>query len=301
MKHPSHYYLVYLITRGYTTAMIMDQMGELELPLPSNELGSDHFKRYLSELRAETQPPPHFAPSSRPMPPATATWLKKQKIFNLWDGDPQALRAVDVLTAGEIRRFVDILLLSPMSFAGIVEKTTSWFGLDQNILDVGTLKFYAHYFWNPSCMAEKEWVQFLKMYGCHSPDEILLSLRVPRTMGGIATILAAAGAPEQIQPVVLFTTMRDQAFKMFMRHASVPGSYHLNTQGMFQALMMVMHAEEQLDKYRGGSSDLIEELQKIETQHDETTVPHLLEYKEKLRSLVVDTTGEVLEEKRRNQ
>jgi hypothetical protein len=108
--------------------------------------------------------------------------------------------------------------------------------------------------------------------------DYMMALTATNDAAGAAITLMAAGAPGSLSNVVVFQAMRDNFFRMFMEHSLQDRPSLARTQGAYFAYQGVRDSEEQLDKFRGASAELLDELHKIETIYDRrklTTVNEL--------------------------
>ena len=121
------------------------------------------------------------------------------------------------------------------------------------------------------------------------------------TQAGAALTVSAAdrGGSQSLNSVTMYSAIRDQGFRMFMAHAlnDAPGLHR--TQGALFALNIITQAEEELDKRRGGSAELLEELHKIETVYDHSelvTVADLHSVRASLPAVIDAESRDVTEE-----
>jgi hypothetical protein len=300
LSHPARYYIYYLFSRrALDAAAIVQNLADLGLPVPQSKEGVEGFAKELREERQKMAFPPAF----NPLEPAgdTDNFLRKWKIRDMWAKDPFVLTATDLLWEPGPRRMLQTLLLGPLNYSDIAYRIRRRFGYSDDVVNTRVVRLYAHYYWDDTSLTPQQWRTLLYSWTKGGISDYLTALNAPRSQAGAALAISAAdrGGGASLSPVIMYQCIRDQGFKMFMEHTLLDKPGLDRTQGAMFALKIVREAEEELDKRRGGSAELIEELAKIETVYDETrlrTVHDLPQVRQALpqttQNDVVDVEGE---------
>lgn len=270
IKHPSRRYIHYLLSQRKTkVGEIVGHLHGLEYPVPTDH---KELKVFLARLRSEVKRmafPPRYNPHERAgMNAATRTFLKKWKIYDYWMGGSTIDAIIELAVDPAIRRYVEVLLLGHLDRVDIASHTQRYFNLDHKQMNVGVVRMYEHYFWDRSVLRKADWNHVIRhwMGGFH--DDYLTAIHSSKDQAGIALTLTAAGDPKSLSSVEMYSVARNGLFKMFLEHANSGKIAMSRTQGAVLALQGVTHAEEQLDKFRGGSAELLDELDRISTVYD---------------------------------
>jgi hypothetical protein len=295
LSHPSRHYIYYLFSkRTLDVPAIVAHLGELRLPVPQNDVMLHSFVKTLLKKRKEM----HFPVGYNPLEPneETRAFLKRWKIEGMWSCDEFVGRASDLLFETQIRRMIETLVLGPLSVHDIAKQVQRRFGLNEAGMNTRVVRSYMHYYWDDTALSPDEWKVFTQAWIPGANNDFLLALNAPRTPAGAALAITAAdrGGGQALTSVLMYSTARDQGFKMFMEHALHERPSLSRTQAAMYALQIVTQAEEALDKRRGGSAELLEELYKIETIHDHrkmTTVHELPQTRKSLPQPAVIDIG----------
>ena len=210
--------------------------------------------------------------------PATKAFLQTWKIEEAWRG---GLREVFKLfeDRAEMRRAISVLLLGPLSRGAVAHLVRKHFRLREHQLTTQTVLLYEHYFWNAALLDVQEWKRVLsKSWYPGYVSDFFLALDAPRDSVGAATVVNTAlrqGAA--LDPVHAFTTMQHYGFRMFMESAAGGGPLLPRAHSAALAFTMYRNAEEELDRRRGGSSEVIEELRKIKTLYDNRAIRTIID------------------------
>lgn len=296
LRHPSRHYVYFLFSRRtMDVATIIKQLRELSLPVPfeADEAGLKVFAKELLDARVKMK----FPAGYNPLAPneQTRAFFKRWKIADMWAKDEFVGRAIDVLNEPRIRRMMETMILGPLSVRDIAMRVAKRFGLRETAMNTRVVRAYMHYFWDDTVMTETEWRRFV---GGNS--DYMTALTAPRTPVGAALTIAAAdrGGGQSLNSVAMYSAIRDQGFRMFMEHALYDRPSLNRTQAALFALNIITTAEEELDKNRGGSAELLEELYKIETVYDTQKVTTIHELPTIRKSLpgppVIDAEAEVV-------
>lgn len=276
IAHPSRYFIHYLLSQSLGTkskdaavAAVVSRLGELGLPVPQDQLQLQNFLAALGAVRDKMKPPPGFNPAAANPSAATRIFLQTWKIEEAWRG---GLR--DVLQIfddkAEMRRAISVLLLGPLSRKVVAHLVRKHFGLREHQLTTQTLLLYEHYFWNTNILDIQDWRRiFSKAWHPGYVTDFLLALDAPRDQVGAATVVnTALRQSSAVDAVHAFTTMQHYGFRMFMETAAGSGPPLPRAQAAALAFNVYRLAEEELDRRRGGSSEVMAELRKIGTLYD---------------------------------
>ena len=155
MRHPSEYYIKYLIVRhpDWNDAAILKNLADWGiLPPPSWD------ENYLTFLRADMpKMPDDFDPLDITHRPSM-TFLRQVGVYEMFRNTPEAQEAWDILSNPEQRLTVEQIILSRLDFkmaAQRINKKTGWF-LSEDGLDA-----YRHYFWNTKLLTFDDWGRYL--------------------------------------------------------------------------------------------------------------------------------------------
>jgi hypothetical protein len=306
LRHPSKRYIYYLFSRRtMDVATIVQHLGDLQLPVPQKKDTFDQFVLNLLAERKRMRFPAGFNPAAPTLNPQTEAFLDRWKIRGMWAQDTFVGKAADLLFEPAMRRMVETLCLGPLAVPDIAKRVRDRFGLDQRAMNTRVVREFMHYYWDDTALSPEEWRSFVFGWIPGYNNDYLTALGAPRSAAGAALTVSTAdrGGGASLNPVIMYAAIRDQGFRMFMEHVLHDKPGLTRTQGAMFALQIVTSAEEELDKRRGGSAELIEELHKIETIYDEkklTSVHDLPQIRKALPSqTVIDAEHEVVEEKKK--
>lgn len=270
LRHPSRHYIYYLMSkRNRGVADIVAHLGDLMLPMPQKEDALKILVANLVKERDLVAIPPDFDPTAKKRSSNTEEFLARWRINDMWSGHPDVGRAIDLLEIVQVRRMLETLLLGPLSMGSIAQHVRQRFGLSSDEMNTGIVRAYSHYFWDYTALSTSEWRTVVIEWCPGTSDDYMMALLAPRTPGGAHLAVAAADrGGNSLDTVTQYATARDYSFRMFMQYALM-GKPGLSTaQSAMLAFNMMRGAEEELDKRRGGGAELLEELKKIEAQHD---------------------------------
>lgn len=280
IEHPARYYIYYLFSqRRYRAHEVVAFLRRQNMPVPQEEGLLQIFIETLAKVQAELVFPPNFDPTRCKTHEPTAQWLREHRIYDMWAGEPNVMFAFDILDMPAIRRSLEIMLLGPLALPAIARRLADVHGLDPDVLNVGTVRYFAHYFWNMECVsAIKQPVILRQMQG--DSEDYFAVYNAPRSQIGASMSLYIAtrggsGVPKEAE---MFKYMRDCSFMEFIKTAATryPG---MGKATAMQALMTcVISTQEQVDMRRGGSAELLDHMRRLQTRYDErklTTVSDL--------------------------
>ncbi len=306
LRHPSRHYIYYLFSKQtMDIATIVQHLGDMRLPVPQKTNELDEFIRSLRHARQNMRFPARFNPLAPDED--TTTFLERWKISGMWQKDPFVGQASDILNEPRMRRMIECLILGPLSVVDIATRVRRRFGLSETAMNPKVVRSFMHYYWDDTALSEEEWKWFAYSWIPGFNDDFLAAVSAPRNPAGAAMAINVAdrGGGQSLNPVVMYAAMRDQGFKMFMEHSLHDKPGLTRTQGAMFALQIVMQAEEELSKHRGGSAELLEELHKIETVYDTRKIATVEDLPSVRASLpaqaIMEAEGEVVEKEKEDE
>ncbi len=298
MRHPAHRYIVYLISRQTRTAAeIVSHLDSIDVPLPIHPKGLQTFEKRIKELMGQIKIPHGFNPTDAKPNDATVEFLSRHGISGIWQRDPFVSTALDILLEPVIRRSLEAYLLSPLQPGHVAIRLQDRYGLSPDVMNPRVVRTYAHYFWDPEALDHSGWRKFVDEYmgGYDKNEDILSCLMSPRNAAGAAMSLAVVDrSVDALTPVVMYTTMRDMAFRGFLESALMMKPGLSKAHACFMHFQAVKGAEDEVAKHRGSTAAFKEEMERIDASYDTSKS---LSYKDipKLGSTtetVIDTVGE---------
>lgn len=296
LKHPARHYIQYLISRrAYSTVQLIQALDLFGIATPTLQHEVEEFIEQIRPVRANMVFPSVFNPRDNAMTTATAAFLKRWRIFSAWTGDPHFGYAVDLMADPEIRHSLQLMLLGPLSVMAIATRLQQRYGLPHEAMNAGVVRAFGHYFWDRSAMTVSEWKIFLeKHYPAETFDYISVLAAPFNRAGAVFTLAVADKDLDLLAPVERYALVSAAGFRKFMEHMFNGSSTVGGTYAAYAALNIMRAGDEELSKYQGGSTDLIEHLNRIETVYDRKT-PLTVREMGFVRP-VLNTTAEPVEE-----
>ena len=271
IRHPARHTIYYLLSkRVHSVKDILVELKNLELPVPVDYEDVQALTTDILRVRQAMQFPVNFEPRASSPNPGTRALLERWRIKDAWRASPFLGAATDVLFEPQVRHQLELLLLSPLSAASIAKRLSQRFELPTAAMNTGVVRAFAHYYWDVQSMDPAQWHKFLDDHYSEFEMEYELALKAPRSEAGAALVIAIADKdPQQLATVHRYETCSSMAFGMFMHHSlASAGKTTKHTYAALAALNMMRMADEELEKHRGGSTDLLHELQRIKTIYD---------------------------------
>ncbi len=268
-EHPARHYIFYLLSRRqYRITEIAAQLIRQNMPVPS---GTEEFEAFKGEiLKAQKQMvfPPGYNPRDLTHEP-TAQWLRLHRIYDIWAGEPEVTYAIDVLDQPSLRRELEIMLLGPLRLSDIATRLVELHGLDPAVMNVATVRYYSHYFWNIDALPTQQWPKLLA--GIPGSDDYFSVFSAPRSQVGAAmsVYIATRGGSGIPKETVMFRYVRDCCFMEFIKVTSARAPGMGKSAAMAGLVTSLISSQEQVDMRRGGSAELLDELRRMETRYDE--------------------------------
>lgn len=269
LGHPARYFIFYLLSkRQYTCAGVIAQLMKQNMPLPSDEKDLERFTSSIRDAQKSMVFPPNFDPRDLKHVPSMM-WLRQHRIYDIWAGEPEVTYAIDLLDQPSIRRELEVMLLGPLKFADIATRLADLHGLDSSVMNVSTVRYYAHYFWNTEALSMQQWPKMLK--NIPESEDYFAVFSAPRSQVGAAmsVYVATRGGSGIPKEHVMFRYLRDCCFMEFIKVAATRSPGMGKATAMQQLVSSLIAAQEQVDMRRGGSAELLDELRRMETRYDD--------------------------------
>lgn len=269
IEHPARHYILYLLSRRqYQVRDIFIRLMEQNFAMPEMEHEVLSLHRQIEKVRDELIFPPGYDPTDLSHR-GTAEFLRKHRIYDMWAMGPDIVSALDVLDTPSLRREVEIMLLGPLRYGDIAKRLLEFHGFELSQMNMSTIRAYAHYFWDIEGMPHTRWHDFLD--NIKTGADYLVAYKAPRSQVGAALsiYLATRGGVGTPKEQIMFRHVRDNCFAEFLKVSSLrfPGMQKsASMQGLVSALIQ---AQEQVDMRRGGSSEVLEELRRLESRFDD--------------------------------
>lgn len=276
LRHPARHYIYYLLSRRSAKVKeIIEHLSEVQVPLPQDKQALVKLIQTLIAIQRNMRIPPGFDPLAKVMNPQTTAFLGKWKITSMWRRDPFVAKASDLLFEAHIRRSIEVMLLGPLSAQNIARKVCTRWSMPESALNPRVIREYGHYYWNYGSMNQAQWKDFLHSHYPRFTEntDYALALSVPRTTEGamLALSLSDRGA-DGMSDTQMYSMMRNQTAVMFMQHALLERPSIQRAQSVLSMITSFKMATEELDKHRGASAELLDELRTMEPVYDRSIV-----------------------------
>lgn len=272
LRHPARHFIYYLISRqSYRIKDVMEQLSELGIPLPQVSSRVEDFTKRLILLRKSMKVPGDFEPTAPRPNEATLRFLDTWKIGSLWRRDPFTSRAADMLHELPIRRSIEVMLMGPLQADHIAKRVRSRWSLPDDVMNARVIRDYAHYFWNPAAMDRAQWKSFFFDYYPPKTDNLdyAMAMNVARSKEGALLVLALSDrGADGLTNAEFYHMMRNASGLAFLQHAFLEYPSAARATSMLATITSFKMAAEELDKHRGGSAELLDELRKMEPVYD---------------------------------
>lgn len=162
MRHPSEYFIKYLVTLDHPMAdqntWIASSLSHLGLP----QLEPETSESYLSLIREEMEEgkPNPLKPDKEQKHRPSLKYLKDKKIYSLYNPDTYSKEATaDILGNMQVRPMVETMLLGRVPHKEIARKVNEKFGM---FLRAESVAAYEHYYWNVNLLTVDDWVRLFE-------------------------------------------------------------------------------------------------------------------------------------------
>lgn len=298
LRHPARNYIHYLLSRRTQKIKdVVEHLSEIEIPLPQDKNKLSEFLQTLIAIQKNMRIPAGFDPTAKLMNQQTVEFLARWKITSIWRKDEFTRRASDLLFEPDIRRHLQIMLLGPLTNINIARRICARWSLTENEFNPRVAREYSHYYWDPRSMDQAQWKSFLFNYYPKFTEntDYAVALSVPRTTeGAMLTMSLSDRGADAMTNAQIYTMMRNQSAVAFMQHALLERPSIQRSQSMLSSINTFKTAAEELDRHRGASAELLDELRKMEPVYDRSVVAtiHDLPIDRPVQMLVPDTNKE---------
>jgi hypothetical protein len=278
-SHPSAYYVFYLLAQRRfriksrvleegSSKHLLQKMEEDGIAMPTKRNGLDLLWIELDKMSDLMKVPSTMRSKSLTL--EARAFLKRWRIYDIWVGTKPAKAARRVFDSPALRRSVEVMLLGPMQRKDIARYLAKRWGLSAEDMNTGVIRLYEHYYWNVDRLSRAEWDDFIRGHMQWPFNDYLQALNAPRDDGGLAITLNVAdrGGASELSPVDMYSTFRDQIFSTFMHHANNGKPGFNNTMAMAASVKTVIDLDEQIERLRGGSVEVLEQFDRIEEAYD---------------------------------
>jgi hypothetical protein len=268
IEHPARNYIAFLLSqRRFKVNELVAQLMRQNMPVPREEKVLSAFMEILQLAQRGLQFPAGYDPTNLKHQP-TSLFLHAHRIYDLWAREPHVMFAIDILDQPSVRRELEIMLLGPLNYRDIAKRLAIGHGLDPEVMNISTVRYYAHYFWNIEAVPMTKWPILLE--GMPNSIDYSTVFLAPRSQVGAAlsVFIASRGAGGVPKESIMFRYVRDTSFMEFIKLTATryPGMQKATA---MQALVnSLIAAQEQVDMRRGGSAELLDELRKMDTKFD---------------------------------
>lgn len=267
IQHPARHYILYLLSRRQYQVrdIIIHLIGE-NFPMPQMEHDLESLHRQIQKVQDGLRFPVNYDPTNLKHRP-TVEFLRDHRIYDMWARGSDIMCAFDILDTPSLRREVEVMLLGPLRYIDIAKRIQELHNFEMAHMNVATIRAYMHYFWDPEGMPHTKWQDFLDSIN----HDYVVAYKAPRSSVGAALsiYLATRGGAGVPKEQLMFRHVRDTCFAEFLKISSLryPGVQKATSmQGLVQSLIA---SQEQVDMRRGGSSEVLEELRRLETTYDQ--------------------------------
>lgn len=276
LTHPARHYIYYLISRKtYKLKDLVEHLSSLHIPLPQDRRALEKFIQQLLFIQKNMKIPGGFNPLDSQPNENTKKFLAEWKIGSMWRRDPFTDYATDMVHEAPIRRSLEVLLLGPLQPIDIARRVASRWGFDETVMNPRVVRDFSHYFWDPKCMNASQWKAFFYDYYPKFTDNVdyAMAINVSRTREGALLVMSLSDrGADGLSNSELYSMMRNASGLAFLQHAYLERPSAGRATAMLATINSFKIATEELDKARGGSQELLEELRKMEPVYDKTPV-----------------------------
>ena len=159
MRHPSEYYIRYLLAESWGDEEDPINLESINLTLKSYGLPRMTEPQF-EFLRAIFEVPETFCFEDRNHE-ESVKFMKREKLYSIWtatNGDMK--RVLEEMLGTSLQHTVHLLLMGDVPSNVIAKKVSKKFRLRAS-LTPGMIDHYRHYFWRVHSLSEGEWEEFL--------------------------------------------------------------------------------------------------------------------------------------------
>lgn len=269
IEHPARHYILYLLSRRqYRVREILVQLIQQNFPMPTLEHELLSLNRQIHAVQESLVFPANYDPTNLKHGP-TVKWLQRHRILDMWAMGPDMVLSFDILDSPSLRREVEIMLLGPLKYSDIAKRLADLHGYDVATMNASTIRNYTHYFWDVESMSAQKWPEFL--YGMQASGDYLSVYSAPRSSVGasLSLYVATRGGSGIPKEQIMFRHVRDCCFMEFIKVSATRYPGMQKSAAMQGLVASLIQSQEQVDMRRGGSSEMLDELRRMENRYDE--------------------------------
>jgi len=272
IEHPARFYIKYLFSqRRYRAHEIVGLLAKQNMPVPQEAALAGLFEESLIRAQASLVFPPGYDPTNFKKHRPTAEWLNKHRIYDMWAQEPGVVYATDILDMPSVRRTLEILLLGPLAIGDIAKRMCDVHGLDPVVMNVSTVRYFAHYYWNTECVPSTKMPEVLRSMQGKESEDYFAVYNAPRSQVGasMSVYIATRGGSGVPQEAEMFKYIRDCSFMEYIKTVATRYPGMGKASAMQSLVAIITSSQEQVDMRRGGTAELMDHLRRMETRYDE--------------------------------
>lgn len=176
MKHPSDYYIRYLLAASWADPeqpLTLEAVNQTLDDMGLRPVWEKQWDYLLSTFRA---PADFLFNNARHRP--TVEFMKSEKIYTIWVSSSDMSRVLTEIVGDQSNRLfqhdLHILIMGNLPPEVIAEKLSKKYFLSRSLTS-GMVELYQHYFWKKENMSKAEWCKFLE--GDRNYDDFIAPLQ----------------------------------------------------------------------------------------------------------------------------
>jgi len=169
MKHPSLYYIKYLILQDMDAVSINTHLKELGLPVMTKVILED-FNTFKTALIART--PRDFNMMDKDSA-ISISFLKKEEIYNLVYPNADVIACTRVLSCGQAKRDLILGLIGKLPMTELL-RVVNIHNLD---ISEKTIIAFKHYYVNVSVLTVAEWSALIPTFASKDTEQFMATLQ----------------------------------------------------------------------------------------------------------------------------
>lgn len=169
MKHPSQYFIRWLVVQGHAFEATNEQLKTNGLPEMPPRM-EESFYALTDTIWGQL---PKDLNLNDPKHKPSVDFLREQEIYNLAHPDKYSIFALRILECGPAKRDIILALLGRLKKSEIVIIANEVHELDIN---EKTVNAFAHYYFNVKLLTLTEWSQLMPSFAFQDTDQYLSAL-----------------------------------------------------------------------------------------------------------------------------
>lgn len=266
MRHPSEYWIKYLISQDAHTDEQIQGMCEMA------NLGAIN-DTYLINLRMAMMKdrPILFRPRDVQCR-ASQLFLRKEGIHEAWYRNQHMKTAVNILISSKLRALVETFILSPLKSDQAVRKIREKLDIK---LHKSAYELYRHFFWNSNLLSSTDWGDFLRSRELSHHEWLRLAVTAHGPQG-IQMLLwkTGTGNLRQLTANRIFEDIRNIAY-MKIKEIELRPAHMEHSQTFLNYARAAKIAQEEVANTSDAMKDVLSHFQAFRMQHSEMTTPSI--------------------------